>query len=273
MPPAEGAPSPAQAFTLGLLQGPTELLPISSSAHTTLLPWLAGWSYTRLPGTVRKDFEVALHAGAGLALAIRMRRELARELRQAGPRGAPALAIAVAIPALAGLALQGPVERRLGGPCSIAAGLVLGSGAMLIADAAPPEGCGEERDLGWRDGLALGLAQAAALAPGVSRNGATLSAARLRGFSRARAQSLSWLTGLPVIVGPVLLRARASAAREERARALLPAALGAGAAFVSSFLSAGAIRSCRVREAPLLGYAAYRCALATIVAVRLRRAQ
>ena len=57
-------------MALGLLQGPTELLPVSSSAHTTLIPWLAGWPYARLDGERRKSFEVALHAGAGAALAI-----------------------------------------------------------------------------------------------------------------------------------------------------------------------------------------------------------
>ena len=68
----------ATPLALGLLQGPTELLPVSSSAHTALLPWLAGWPYAALDGERRKAFEVALHAGAGLALALDMRGELAR---------------------------------------------------------------------------------------------------------------------------------------------------------------------------------------------------
>ena len=65
-----------EAVALGALQGPTELLPVSSSAHTTLIPWLAGWSYAELDPELRKSFEVALHAGAGAALAIDMRAEL-----------------------------------------------------------------------------------------------------------------------------------------------------------------------------------------------------
>src|SRR5271166_1895862 len=75
-------PALRHAVVLGLLQGPTELLPISSSAHTTVIPWLAGWSYADLDGELRKSFEVALHAGAGLALAIHMRRELLRDATQ-----------------------------------------------------------------------------------------------------------------------------------------------------------------------------------------------
>src|SRR6202035_3996519 len=69
------------AVALGLAQGPTELLPVSSSGHTTLIPFLAGWPYAELDDEVRKSFEVALHAGAGLALAIDMRRELIDAMR------------------------------------------------------------------------------------------------------------------------------------------------------------------------------------------------
>ncbi len=81
MRPAEGALSLRHAVALGLVQGPTELLPVSSSAHIALLPWLGGWSYARMDGELRKSFEVALHAGAGLALAIDMRAELGRRAR------------------------------------------------------------------------------------------------------------------------------------------------------------------------------------------------
>ena len=78
---AESGLSVRHALALGLLQGPAELLPVSSSGHTTLLPWLAGWPYAELDGELRKSFEVALHAGAGLALAIDMRSELLEQAR------------------------------------------------------------------------------------------------------------------------------------------------------------------------------------------------
>src|ERR1035441_10867270 len=80
MRPADSALPLRHAVALGLLQGPAELLPVSSSAHTTLVPWLAGWPYAALDGESRKSFEVALHAGASLALAIEMRAELAAQL-------------------------------------------------------------------------------------------------------------------------------------------------------------------------------------------------
>jgi len=104
------------AVALGLLQGPTELLPVSSSAHTTLVPWLAGWSYAELDGERRKAFELALHAGAGLALAIDMRAELLGGGAGRDAPGAAVLVLSLAPAALAGSALRGPIERRLGAP-------------------------------------------------------------------------------------------------------------------------------------------------------------
>ncbi len=87
---SDGRISLGQAAALGVLQGPTELLPVSSSAHTTLVPWLAGWSYPELDPELRKSFEVALHAGAAAALALDMRAELidsrARARRPPGRR-------------------------------------------------------------------------------------------------------------------------------------------------------------------------------------------
>ncbi len=195
------------ALALGLMQGPTELLPVSSSAHTALVPWLAGWRYAELDRELRKTFEVALHTGAGLAIALDMRGELLAGAGELDARRAAVIALSLAPPAIAGYALRPVIERRLGGPRSIAAGLVAGALAMAFADARAPRPGREQRDAGPLDGLALGLAQAAALLPGVSRNGATLAAARLRGFRRRDAHTLSWHAGLPVIFGASALQA------------------------------------------------------------------
>jgi len=264
MPPADGGPSPGQALVLGLLHGPAELLPISSSAHTALLPWLAGWSYAELDGAAHKDFEIALHAGTGVALALRLRAWQPPDRRRLG-----LIAAALAPAALAGMLFERAIERRLGGPGVNAAGLLAGAAALALADRAPAGGTRELEQADWRDGLALGLAQAVALAPGVSRNGATLAAARARGFARADAHTLSWTVGLPVIVAPLLLRGARLAVDAPPGTAL-----GAGAAFASSWLTAGALRRERMRERSLLPFALYRCALAAVVlAVRRRRAQ
>jgi undecaprenyl-diphosphatase len=274
MPPAEGALAPRHALALGLLHGPAELLPISSSGHTTLIPWLAGWPYARLDGERRKSFEVALHAGAGAALALHLRRELLRDAARVDRRRAGVIALSLTPAALAGLVLGGSIERRLGGPRSIAAGLVAGAVAMALADAraGADEATGgrTQDDARARDGLALGLAQTAALIPGVSRNGATLTAARARGFGRGAAQALSWHAGLPVILGASLLKGvrmrRAGVPPEQRAALAL-----AGASAFASTLASARLLDRRLREGQsLMPYALYRCALAALVVWRLR---
>lgn len=207
--------------------------------------------------------------GAGAALAIHMRRELAGDVRRMDASRACVVALSLAPAALAGYALERPIERWLSGPRPIAAGLVAGSVAMALADARRG-GRGTE-DARALDGLALGVAQAAALAPGVSRSGATLAAARWRGFHRAAAQGLSWHAGLPVLLGAGVLKAarllRAAPSREERAAL----AVGGMAAFLSTLASARALDR-RLRAGhPLLAWSLYRCALAALVLVRSRR--
>jgi undecaprenyl-diphosphatase len=248
---------------LGLLQGPAELLPISSSAHIALLPRLAGWRYGELDASARKSFEVALHAGAACALA-------ARALRSRAHGSAPepvVLAVALAPPALAGYLLRSQIERTLGGPRTMAAGLAAGAAAMALADARPAAG-GERRcgDARAADGLALGVAQALALVPGVSRSGATLTAARALGFAREDALRLSWQVGLPLMLAAgahealQLMRSRGATGRLRGALAS-----GALAAGLSTCASARVLSRPRWRRRSLAPYALYRCALAAIL--------
>ncbi len=260
-----------QAVALGLLQGPTELLPVSSSAHAALLPWLLGWNYPRLDPELRKSFEVALHGGAGLALAIDMRSELLREASGMDLRRAATIACTLAPAAVAGLALRGAIERRLGGPRSIAAGLAIGAVAMALADARPQGPARTLPQAGPRDGLALGLAQALALIPGVSRSGATLTAARARGFAREDAQTLSWHAALPVLLGVGALESARLARSGAAAGSHRVLAAGAVSAFASTLVSARVLRR-RASGRSLLPWSAYRGALALVVIRRLRRA-
>jgi undecaprenyl-diphosphatase len=282
------------ALALGLLQGPTELLPVSSSAHTALIPWLAGWPYSRLDPELRKSFEVALHAAAAAALAIDMRAELVNSARELSGRRIAVIALSLGPPALAGYVLERPIERRLGGPRSIAAGLLAGALAMARADLRPGRGAESasaraqrdagrdgghaqrgrrEDDAGPRDGLVLGAAQVAALIPGVSRNGAALTAARARGFAREDAQTLSWHAGLPVIFGASALKAWRLRRRGVPDGAGAALAVGAIGAFVSTAVSARRLRRARAGGRALLPYAAYRCMIALIAIGRLRRTQ
>jgi undecaprenyl-diphosphatase len=241
----------ADAVALGLLQGPAELLPVSSSAHAGLLLARRG-----VTGAARKEAEVALHAGTAVALALLDRRR---------PR--PALRAAATVPpALAGLAFERPIERRLGTPRSIAAGLLVGSAAMVLADRTPPRR--GAADAGALDGAWLGAAQALALSPGVSRSGATRAAARARGFGRADAAALSREVALPVLLGATALKGARLARRRPPAPTVRALAAGAAAAAAST---AAALRLERAAgEAPLAAWAAYRAALAAVIVARAR---
>jgi undecaprenyl-diphosphatase len=257
-----------RALALGVIQGPAELLPISSSAHIVLVPWLAGWDWQAIDPEVRKSFEVALHTGAAAALLIGQRRVIGEELRQFEWRRALLLALSFAPAAAVGYTQERRIERRLGGPRATAYGLLAGAAAMLLADTRPQQrGRGEATPV---DGLALGVAQAAALAPGVSRNGVTLAAARWRRFSRDQANLLSRTVALPIIVGATGLKGARLARRgttPEMRRAL---GVGIAASFASTLASQRLIQVVE-RDRALWPYAAYRAALAAVVLVKLGR--
>jgi len=267
--PGAGGGIPARrAIALGIVQGPAELLPVSSSAHIVLLPWLAGWDWEAIDPELRKSFEVALHAGAAAALLIGQRELIAEELRAFDLRGATVLALSFLPAAIVGYKLERPIERHLGGPRATAIGLLAGGAAMLVADTRPQRrGRGEA---GAADGLALGIAQAAALAPGVSRNGITLAAARWRHFSRDQANLLSRTIALPIIVGATLLKGVRLARRGASPDLRRSMALGIGASFASTLASQRLIRLVE-RDRALWPYAAYRAGLATAVLAKLRR--
>jgi undecaprenyl-diphosphatase len=215
--------------------------------------WLLGWE----DGARRKELEVALHGGTAAALMIVAR---PRRLRPA------LLAAAFAPPAVVGYVLERQIEERLGAR-SLAAGLLAGAVALVSADRAP--GSRDDGAAGIADGLVLGVAQATALIPGVSRSGATLVAARALGFDRASASRLSWEVALPVIVGANALKGWRVRRGDAPAR---PMALGAAAAFLSTLATARAIGI--ERRGPLWRWAAWRVALAgAILAVRHNRSR
>jgi undecaprenyl-diphosphatase len=306
------------ALALGLAHGPTELLPISSSAHTILIPLLAGWPYAELDPELRKSFEVALHAGTAAALLVDLRsleshpilRTVLERLGTRSPQPAargqtpesssPAAAAAplpatgstelparqalllVALsfvpPAIVGYTFEQPLQRRLSGPTTIVAGLLLGGAAMALADIRAADGTRPLARANVLDGLLLGLAQTCALVPGVSRSGAVLTAARARGFGRADSSTLARRTGLPVIVGAgalktgrLLQRGAASGAPIPGGRALL---LGGGASFLSTLAATRLLRQGRKAQpaTALWPYALYRGLLAASVSRRLREA-
>jgi undecaprenyl-diphosphatase len=257
------------AVALGLLHGPAELLPVSSSGHVAVVPWLLGWPYSQLDAELRKSFEVALHAGTAAALLVGLRAEVADAARGLDRRRVQLVVLSFVPPAIVGYTLERPIERRLGTPATIAAGLAAGSLAMVVADLRGSGHRGRE-DAGAADALALGLAQACALVPGVSRNGATLAAARLRGFAREDSNVLSRHVALPIIVGATALKGTRLARRGLPPGTARAFAAGIAASFVATLASIRIIRQVE-RDRSLMPYAAYRLGLAGVVAARLLR--
>ena len=250
MPPAE--PALAETVALGLLHGPAELLPVSSSAHVALIPLVLGWRHATLPGAARKEVEVALHAGSLLAL-----------VRIAGRPTVPQAVAAAALPALAGALLERRVEERLGTPRTLAAGLVAGGVALTLADLRPADGPDAPSLLTF---AVVGSAQALALVPGVSRHGAALSAARALGLDRPAAHAVSLQAGLPVLAGATALKGARVVARR-RGRGTLLA--GAAASYASTRAARRLLRAAAPR--PLWPFAAYRAALAAVALLTARR--
>jgi undecaprenyl-diphosphatase len=252
---------------LGVLHGPAELLPISSSGHVAVVPWLLGWEYDRLDPELRKSFEVALHAGTAAALLITLRAEVGDAVRVMSPRLIRLIVLSFAPPAIVGYKLERVIERGFGTPPTVVAGLLSGSLVMAWADRRPQTRRSRQADS--VDALWLGLAQACALIPGISRNGATLAAARLRRFTREDANRLSRHVALPVIAGATVLKSVRLARRGLPADTGVPIAAGATASFVSTLGSTWLISQVE-RDRSLLPYAAYRTILAAAVLRRLR---
>ena len=252
-----GRLSVRQAVVLGLIQGPTEVLPVSSSGHLVLVPALLDWPYAHLPADVRKTFEVALHTGAGLALLWLLRKdaiEAARDPLGTALLTAPAAAIA--------LGLEDKIEQKASHP-SVAARAQIAAGVALAAADYRKRGKGSD-PLRRSGELVVGLAQAAALVPGVSRNGATLTAARALGLDPESAARISWRAGLPIIGGATLLklvRLHQRGLDPDLRRAFVA---GAAAAFASTLIASPLLRVRRHRAT-----AAYRIALGACALHRL----
>jgi undecaprenyl-diphosphatase len=258
------------AIALGAVQGPAELLPVSSSGHLVLVPALLGWKYGELDPELRKSFEVALHAGGAVALLIGLRAEVAEYVRGFGPHNVLTLVSSFAPAALGAALLERQIERRLSRPLPVAVALLAGSAAMVVSDARPEHRGRDQAQAA--DALVIGMAQAFALMPGVSRNGATLTAARWRRFRRADANVISRQIALPVIIGAAVLKGARLRHRQVPPDVARGMVAGAGAAFVSTLGSLRLIAMLE-RSRSLLPYALYRSGLAIVAIAVLRRRQ
>jgi undecaprenyl-diphosphatase len=255
-------------LALGAIQGPAELLPVSSSGHLTLIPNILGWRYSELDAELRKSFEVSLHAGTAIALLLGLRREVGQYVREFSAHNLLSLTLSFAPAALVAHRYEREIEQRLSEPRNVALALLAGSAAMALADGRPQERSRDEARPA--DAVVIGLAQAFALAPGISKNGATLTAARWRRFRRRDANVISRQIALPVIVGAAGLKATRLLRRDELPPDVVRGmGVGAVAAFASTLVSMRLIAMLE-RSRSLLPYAAYRTAVGTAVLVALR---
>lgn len=201
------------AFMMGALQGITEFLPISSSAHLILLPWLFAWDNELLHSLT---FDVGLHVGTLAAVLFYFRDDLLnlvkatpqllRGVRNQQTQLIVAIVVGTLPAAVLGVLFEDVIEAYLRSPIQIAVVLAIMGIVIAYADRVG-QTHRELRQLGWRDAIWIGLAQACALVPGVSRSGATMSAARVLGFDRNAAARFAFLLSTPITLAAVAVKA------------------------------------------------------------------
>jgi undecaprenyl-diphosphatase len=205
-----------QAFTLGIVQGLTELLPISSSGHLIIVPWLGNWRYLETHEDFNKTFDVALHLGTLVAVVIYFWddvvhlvaawfRSIGRRAIQTADEKIAWLVFVATIPAsIAGAAGEETIESHLGQPWQLAINLAVFAVILWVADRS--EQTRKLEDIGLWTALGVGTAQAIALMPGVSRSGITITAGRFLKLDRDSAARLSFFLLIPIVFGAVIYK-------------------------------------------------------------------
>jgi undecaprenyl-diphosphatase len=203
-----------QALVLGLVQGLTELLPISSSGHLILVPWLFEWEFLEQNDAFNQTFDVSLHLGTLVAVAAYFWSDIVRlvgawlgtlrrrQIGTADERVAWFVAVATVPAALIGAIGEDWIAENLGEPWQIAILLAVFALVLWWADQREPRRA--MGDLTLRQAVTVGFAQSLALMPGVSRSGITISAGRLLGLDRDSAARFSFLLLLPITFGAVV---------------------------------------------------------------------
>ncbi|MBT1074818.1 undecaprenyl-diphosphate phosphatase [Geobacter grbiciae] len=234
--------NPLHATVLGAIQGLTEVLPVSSSAHLILIPWLFGWPESGI------TFDVALHLGTLIALALYFRRDIAELVVNAlsGLTGGahssttllPWYIIAGCVPAaIVGKTLEEPIEAIFRANPAIIAAFLIGFGLLLaLADTLGSKKSRMDQ-IDLKNAMMIGLAQCLALLPGVSRSGITITAALFLGFSRETAARFSFLLSLPIVAGAALLKVGHLVRHGVPEGELQPLLIGVGVSAVFGYVS------------------------------------
>ena len=266
-----------QALALGATQGFSELLPISSSGHLILVPWLADWTYLEAHPDFNKTFDVALHLGTLVAVVayfwgdvivyVRafLRVLAARAIRTADERLAVGIAVATVPAAIAGALGENAIEDHLGQPWQICISLAFFAILLYVADRRPEEAT--LKDLGLKRSILIGVSQILALMPGVSRSGITITAGRFSGLNRDASARFSFLLLIPIVLGAVVYKGLKHVVLEP-----LPA--GSAGPFIVGTVAAAGVGLVAIDV--LLGYlrkhdytpfVLYRLALAVLIAL------
>lgn len=261
------------AIVLGVVQGLTEFLPISSSGHLLIVPWLFGWEDLEDAG-VKKAFDVALHLGTLVAVSIHFRRDVVVLVRRGLSRppldrdGRLAwLLVLTAVPAaLVGASFESWIDDELGTPFIIACSLVVFGLVLAYVDRA--SGTRDVGEFSVRDALLVGSAQVLALNPGTSRSGITMAAARALGYGREAAVRLSFLMSIPVIAGAGAVKVSGLVADGIPDDLVVPMIVGVVTAAFSGWIAVwGLLRLVRTRS--FSPFVIYRLVLASAIFVVL----
>jgi undecaprenyl-diphosphatase len=239
--------SALEALLLGIVQGLTEFLPISSSGHLILVPWAQQYNFLEHHESFNKTFDVALHAGTLVAVLAYFRGEIVqllaglwrslrtRAIADSEARVAWAIVVATIPAVIAGGLGQSYIEDHLGEPWQIAILLIFFGLLLGYADRRPAREKLDEVDT--RQGLYIGLAQVLALAPGVSRSGITITAGRFLGLDRDSAARFSFLMLAPVTAGAVVFKGYEALSEGLPHGVAVPMIVGTIAAAVSGYLA------------------------------------
>ena len=265
-----------QAAIMGIVQGLTEFLPVSSSGHLVIVPYLFGWDD---PFITSLAFSVMLHLGTLVALLVYFRADWIRlvpagfaairdrSLRSDPDRTLAWLLVAATVPAaLAGFLLNDLIETQFRSVLLVAGMLVVGGIVLWLADRFGAR-TREVEDVTFPIAIGIGAAQALALVPGISRSGISISAGRLAGLDRAAAARFAFLMATPITAGAIVFETRKLITGEAGVDvAIAPLVVGMIAALVSGFAAIHfMLRYLRTRS--LTVFVIYRFVLAAIVVI------
>jgi len=256
--------SPLKALILGLVQGLTEFLPISSSGHLVIFNYLLGVESESIA------FEVAVHLGTLLAVIIYFREDLLQVIvdffRGGDGRRVGWMLIAASVPTgIIGLTFQKPLEALFNSPRSVGIGLLITAVVLLFAEKYRQG----NRSLGkvrLQDALLIGTLQGMAIIPGISRSGSTISAGLFAGLGRDAAARFSFLLAIPAILAAGALHAKDFVALPQEM--LLPSLIGVATSAISGYLAIGILMAV-LRKGKLYGFSAYTAVVGLLILIFL----